>query len=91
MKDLNVRWEDIEGLEECKSLLKEATVYPMKYPELFGGRLAPWHGILLYGPPGTGSALLKLSSSDGHVRWRGVPENRQAKNPNPISSSWLAG
>lgn len=87
MTDLNVHWNDIEGLEECKNLLKEATVYPMKYPELFGGKLAPWQGILLYGPPGTGSALLKLSSSGVE----GGPENHQAKIPKPITSSWLAG
>lgn len=42
------------GLEEAKRLLKEAVVYPTKYPELFSGVLAPWKGLLLYGPPGTG-------------------------------------
>lgn len=42
------------GLDAAKRLLKEAVVYPAKYPELFTGILAPWKGLLLYGPPGTG-------------------------------------
>src|SRR5690606_27787319 len=29
----NVHWNDIAGLERSKKLLKEALVYPMKYPE----------------------------------------------------------
>ncbi|XP_046742701.1 katanin p60 ATPase-containing subunit A-like 2 isoform X2 [Diprion similis] len=87
MTDLNVHWDDIEGLKECKSLLKEATVYPMKYPELFGGKLAPWQGILLYGPPGTGKTMLakavateckttffNISSTSIISKWRGDSE-----------------
>lgn len=35
-------------------LLQESVGLPMKYPELFRGLLAPWRGVLLYGPPGTG-------------------------------------
>lgn len=54
MKDLNVHWNDIKGLKECKMLLKEATVYGIKYPALFNEKLGPWKGVLLYGPPGTG-------------------------------------
>jgi katanin p60 ATPase-containing subunit A1 len=50
----SVHWNDIMGLEEAKRLLREAVVYPAKYPELFSGVLAPWKGVLLYGPPGTG-------------------------------------
>ena len=48
-------WGDIVGLEEAKRLVKEAVVYPLKYPQLFVGRFKPWKGILLYGPPGTGN------------------------------------
>ena len=54
MTNLNVHWNDIIGLEEPKRLLREAVVYPTKYPELFSGVLAPWKGLLLFGPPGTG-------------------------------------
>lgn len=49
-----MHWNDIIGLEEPKRLLREAVVYPTKYPELFSGVLAPWKGLLLFGPPGTG-------------------------------------
>uniref|UniRef100_A0A1I8J4N0 LisH domain-containing protein n=2 Tax=Macrostomum lignano TaxID=282301 RepID=A0A1I8J4N0_9PLAT len=48
----NVRWQDIIGLESAKRLVKEAVVYPIKYPQLFTGILSPWKGLLLYGPPG---------------------------------------
>lgn len=49
-----MKWDDILGLDEAKRVLKEAVVYPTKYPELFTGILTPWKGLLLYGPPGTG-------------------------------------
>jgi katanin p60 ATPase-containing subunit A1 len=42
------------GLDHVKSMLRETVVYPMKYPNIFHGILAPWKAILLYGPPGTG-------------------------------------
>ena len=48
----NVKWTDIQGLESSKRLIKEAIVFPIKYPHLFQGVLKPWKGILLYGPPG---------------------------------------
>ncbi|XP_050495052.1 katanin p60 ATPase-containing subunit A-like 2 [Bombus huntii] len=51
---LNVHWDDVIGLEECKTAVKEAVVYPLKYPISFDGPFSPWKGILLYGPPGTG-------------------------------------
>lgn len=33
----NVRWTDIFGLEAPKRIMKEAVVYPIKYPQLFTG------------------------------------------------------
>lgn len=54
LTNLNVRWDDVKGLQDCKNLLKEAAVYPFKYPCMFNDRLTPWKGVLLYGPPGTG-------------------------------------
>ena len=33
----NVRWSDIFGLEAPKRIMKEAVVYPIKYPQLFTG------------------------------------------------------
>ncbi len=55
----NVTWEDIGGLDEVKSLLKEAVEWPLRYGDSFRriGVEAP-KGVLLYGPPGTGKTLL---------------------------------
>ena len=53
-----VYWNDIVELEKAKKLLNEAVVMPIKYPELFTGLLAPWKGVLLFGPPGTGKTML---------------------------------
>lgn len=54
----NVKWSDVAGLENAKSLLKEAVILPIKFPQLFTGKRKPWAGILLYGPPGTGKSYL---------------------------------
>ncbi|XP_041856215.1 katanin p60 ATPase-containing subunit A-like 2 isoform X2 [Melanotaenia boesemani] len=83
----NVRWEDIIGLEDAKRLVKEAVVYPIKYPQMFTGILSPWKGMLLYGPPGTGKTLLakavateckttffNISASSIVSKWRGHSE-----------------
>ncbi|CAN9504855.1 unnamed protein product [Ophioblennius macclurei] len=83
----NVWWEDIIGLEDAKRLVKEAVVYPIKYPQLFTGILSPWKGLLLYGPPGTGKTLLakavatecrttffNISASSIVSKWRGDSE-----------------
>jgi katanin p60 ATPase-containing subunit A1 len=56
--DVNVRWEDIAGLESVKELLQEAVTLPLLIPNYFKGIRRPWRGILLYGPPGTGKTLL---------------------------------
>uniref|UniRef100_A0A0G4F6B3 AAA+ ATPase domain-containing protein n=1 Tax=Chromera velia CCMP2878 TaxID=1169474 RepID=A0A0G4F6B3_9ALVE len=51
MENPGVKWDDIVGLDRAKELLKEAVVMPHKYPKLFTGLLAPWRGVLLFGPP----------------------------------------
>ena len=55
----NVTWNDIGGLDNVKSLLKEAVEWPLRYAASFRriGVEAP-KGVLLYGPPGTGKTLL---------------------------------
>eukprot|EP00485_Elphidium_margaritaceum_P003959 CAMPEP_0202686566 /NCGR_PEP_ID=MMETSP1385-20130828/2315_1 /ASSEMBLY_ACC=CAM_ASM_000861 /TAXON_ID=933848 /ORGANISM="Elphidium margaritaceum" /LENGTH=426 /DNA_ID=CAMNT_0049341167 /DNA_START=42 /DNA_END=1318 /DNA_ORIENTATION=- len=58
MEKPNVKWDDVAGLETAKSLLKEAVILPIKFPQLFQGKRKPWAGILLYGPPGTGKSYL---------------------------------
>lgn len=55
-----IREEDIMGLDQVKKLVKEKIIYPIKRPELhYGLREAP-KGVLLFGPPGTGSFRLRL-------------------------------
>lgn len=89
----NVKWDDVAGLEQAKSLLKEAVILPIKFPQLFTGKRTPWRGILLYGPPGTGksylakavateagaSTFLSVSSSDLVSKFQGESE-RLVKN-----------
>jgi len=84
----NVKWDDVAGLEQAKSLLKEAVILPVKFPMLFTGKRTPWKGILLYGPPGTGksylakavateagaSCFLSVSSSDLVSKFQGESE-----------------
>lgn len=64
MEDPGVRWSDILGVEDAKRLVKEAVVYPLKYPQLFVGRFKPWRGILLYGPPGTGEGQCQVDANN---------------------------
>ena len=52
---VTVKWESIAGLEEPKHLLQEAVVLPLWMPEYFKGIRRPWKGVLMFGPPGTGS------------------------------------
>ncbi|GAB6023535.1 Katanin p60 ATPase-containing subunit A-like 2, variant 2 [Chamberlinius hualienensis] len=83
----NVKWDDIVRLDEAKRLIKEAVVYPIRYPQLFQGLLSPWRGLLLYGPPGTGKTMLakavategkttffNVSASSLVSKWRGESE-----------------
>lgn len=42
LRNPNVRWEDIAGLQGAIALIKEAVVQPIKYPQFFKGLLAPW-------------------------------------------------
>jgi transitional endoplasmic reticulum ATPase len=59
-----IRFTDIAGLEAVKENIKEAIVYPFKYPEeyrYFG--VKPGGGILLYGPPGCGKTMLAAAAA----------------------------
>ena len=45
----NVKWDDVAGLENAKTALREAIILPVKFPDIFIGLRKPWKGILLYG------------------------------------------
>ena len=55
----DVSWDDVGGLQNVKHELQEAVEWPLKYPMLYTnmGHRIP-HGILLYGPSGTGKTML---------------------------------
>lgn len=55
-------WEDIGGLEDVKSEVKEAIILPMidKKPDFVESPRT----LLLYGPPGTGKTLLAKAASN---------------------------
>jgi len=54
-----VTYEDIGGLREEISKVREMIELPLKHPELFQTLgIDPPKGVLLYGPPGTGKTLL---------------------------------
>ncbi|XP_072939868.1 uncharacterized protein [Epargyreus clarus] len=57
-KNPDVRWKDVVGLDDAKSVLQEAMVLPLVMPDYFKGIRRPWKGVLLTGPPGTGKTLL---------------------------------
>lgn len=83
----NVKWDEVAGLDAAKDSLKEAVVFPIKFPTLFTGKRRAWKGILFYGPPGTGKSYLakavatevegtfySVSSSVLVSKWQGESE-----------------
>ncbi|XP_034488506.1 katanin p60 ATPase-containing subunit A1 isoform X3 [Drosophila innubila] len=53
-----IKWTDVAGLNEAKTILQEAVVLPIIMPEFFKGIRRPWRGVLMVGPPGTGKTML---------------------------------
>ncbi len=54
-----VRYEDVGGLGDELTKVREMIELPMKYPEVFEKLgIDPPKGVLLHGPPGTGKTLL---------------------------------
>lgn len=59
VRDSSLSWDDIGGLENAKTILKEMLELPAQFPELFAqAPLRLQSGLLLYGPPGTGKTML---------------------------------
>ena len=58
-KGIDVTYEDIGGLDEELSKVREMVELPLKHPEIFERLgIEPPKGVLLHGPPGTGKTLL---------------------------------
>ena len=87
LENPNVSFKNIIGLDTPKTIIEEALLWPMKYPQFFTGLLEPWKGILLFGPPGTGKTLLakavasemrttffNISAATIVSKWRGESE-----------------
>lgn len=56
---VQVRWEDVAGLEEAKMILKETILGSQAMNKADGAyKLGRRMGILFYGPPGTGKTML---------------------------------
>lgn len=56
--NLNLKWDDIVGLENVKKIINEIVVWPMLRPDIFTGLRGPPKGLLLFGPPGTGKTMI---------------------------------
>ncbi|KAI0301883.1 hypothetical protein B0F90DRAFT_1839015 [Multifurca ochricompacta] len=55
----NVTFDEVGGLDDHINSLKEMTLLPLLYPEVFQRfGLTPPRGVLFHGPPGTGKTLL---------------------------------
>ncbi|MCL9815411.1 proteasome-activating nucleotidase Pan1 [Natronocalculus amylovorans] len=55
----DVTYEDIGGLDEQMTEVRETVEMPLKHPEMFEEvGIQPPSGVLLYGPPGTGKTML---------------------------------
>ncbi|KAG8859596.1 hypothetical protein FRB91_007482 [Serendipita sp. 411] len=55
----NVSFDDVGGLDDHVSKLKEMTLLPLLYPDMFQSLgVTPPRGVLFHGPPGTGKTLV---------------------------------
>jgi SpoVK/Ycf46/Vps4 family AAA+-type ATPase len=57
----DIRWDDVVGLEDCKSAIRESIVFPFLRPDLF--KLGWPRGILLFGPPGCGKTMIAAATA----------------------------
>jgi transitional endoplasmic reticulum ATPase len=59
LKVPSITYDDIGGLKDEVTAIREMVEIPMKHPEVFEKLgIKPPKGVLLYGPPGTGKTLL---------------------------------
>ncbi|MEM5804737.1 MAG: CDC48 family AAA ATPase [Candidatus Aenigmatarchaeota archaeon] len=69
-----VKWDDVGGLEEVKSALREAIEWPLKHGDSFKRLgITPPRGILLFGPPGCGKThIVKALANEAGVNFISV-------------------
>lgn len=74
----DITYDDIGGLKEEVTAIREMIEIPMKHPEVFERiGISPPKGVMLYGPPGTGKTLLAKALAnelDAHFRVVNGPE-----------------
>ena len=58
VKNPNVKFSDIIGMNDMKQTLYEIIIVPQIRPDFFTGIRKPQRGILLFGPPGTGKTMI---------------------------------
>ena len=86
----NISWNEVIGLDDAKTAIRESIVYPAKRSDLFP--LGWPRGLLLYGPPGCGKTLLAAAAAaeiDGYFvnvdaaammsKWLGEAEKNVSK------------
>uniref|UniRef100_A0A3P9NSL0 AFG2 AAA ATPase homolog B n=1 Tax=Poecilia reticulata TaxID=8081 RepID=A0A3P9NSL0_POERE len=69
-----VLWEQIGGLEEVKTKLRQSIEWPMRHPEAFVRLgLCRQRGVLLYGPPGCAkTTLVKAAATSSRCAFLSV-------------------
>ncbi len=67
----SVPWSSIGGMDEVKSLLREAIELPLTHFHLFQSlKIPPPRGVLLYGPPGCSKTLMaRALATEGHMNF----------------------
>lgn len=57
--DMNIKFDDVGGLDNYIEQLKEMVSLPLLYPEVYQKfNITPPRGVLFHGPPGTGKTLM---------------------------------
>ncbi len=67
----DLHWEDVAGLDDVKTALREAIEMPLAHPELFAEYgVQPSKGVLMFGPPGCGKTFLaKVVASESKAHF----------------------
>jgi katanin p60 ATPase-containing subunit A1 len=83
IREPDVTWDSIAGLEDVKKLLRQNLVILPMRPDIAHGLLSPWRSVLFYGPPGTGKTFLaKAVATECHRTFFNITSAT-------ITSKWL--